>query len=201
MTDTLEEVQVKTSGNDAEVSVPGISMVGVLKSGGNDFHGSYTGAFQPPRLQSVNLDDSLRQQGLSATSQLKRFYDASADLGGRIVRDKLWFYGALSRQKKTENQLGFAADPGPDGKYLTGDEPLADRDTSLDQYAVKLSYQMSKNNRFVYAYQRGTKKEPQNGSGRFVPLEATRDYVNPGWIQKGELQSSFSSRMLLNIVG
>ncbi|MBI1876038.1 MAG: TonB-dependent receptor [Acidobacteria bacterium] len=201
MTDTLEEVQIKTSGNDAEVSVPGISMVGVLKSGGNNFHGSYTGAFQPPKLQSSNVDNSLRAQGLSATSQLKSLYDVSADLGGRIVRDTLWFYVAHSRQKKTENQLGFAAGPGPDGRYLTGDDPLADRDTSLEQYTAKLSYQISKSNRFVYAYQRGTKKEPQNGSGRFVPLESTRDYVNPTWIQKGELQSSLSDRTLINIVG
>lgn len=200
MTDTLEEVQIKTSGNDAEVSVPGISMVGVLKSGGNDFHGAYAGAIQSPKLQSDNVDDSLRGQGLRATSQLKRFFDVSADLGGRVVRDKLWFYVAHSRQKKTENQLGFAADPGPDGRYLTGDEPLADRDTSLDQYTAKLSYQLSKSNRLIYAYQRGTKQEPQNGSGRFVPLEATRDYDNPGWIQKGEFQSSLSARMLVNIV-
>lgn len=200
MTDTLEEVQIKTSGNDAEVSVPGISMVAVLKSGGNTFHGTYAGALQPPKLQSSNLDDALRAQGLSATSQLKRFVDVSADLGGRIVRDKLWFYAAHSREKKTENQLGFASGPGPDGRYLTGDEPLADRDTRLDQYTAKLSYQISKSNRFVYAYQRGTKREPQNGSGRFVPLEATRDYVNPTWIQKGELQSALTDRMLVNIV-
>ena len=33
---TLEEVQIRTSGNDAEVSVPGISMVAIMKSGGND---------------------------------------------------------------------------------------------------------------------------------------------------------------------
>ena len=190
MTDTLEEVQIKTSGNDAEVSVPGISMVAVLKSGGNTFHGAYTAALQSPKLQSGNVDAALRAQGLSATSQLKSFYDLSADLGGRIVRDRLWFYIGHSRQKKTENQLGFAAGPGPDGRYLTGDETLADRETRLDQYTGKLSYQLSKSNRLVYAYQRGTKQEPQNGSGRFVPLEATRDYVNPGWIQKGELQSS-----------
>lgn len=201
MTDTLEEVQIKTSGNDAEVSVPGISMVGVLKSGGNDFHGAYAAAIQSPKVQSANIDDALRAQGLSATSQLKRFFDVSADLGGRILRDKLWFYVAHSRQKKIENQLGFAAGLGPDGRYLTGDEPLADRETRLDQYTAKLSYQLSKGNRLVYAYQRGTKREPQNGSGRFVPLESTRDYVNPGWVQKAELQSSPSSRLLINIVG
>ena len=34
---TLEEAQIRTSGNDAEVSVPGVSMVAVIKSGSNQF--------------------------------------------------------------------------------------------------------------------------------------------------------------------
>src|SRR6266851_1219701 len=198
---TLEEVQIKTSGNDAEVSVPGISMVAVMKSGGNDFHGSYAGAVESPKLQSDNLDAALRAQGLSATSPLKSFYDVSADLGGRIVKDTLWFYGAYSRQTKSEGLLGFAAGPGPDGRYLSGDEPLANFDSFLSQYSAKLSYQISSKNRFVYAWQRGTKAQPQNGAGRFRPLEATRDYKNPTAIQKVELQSTLSPRLLVNALG
>src|SRR4051812_17691942 len=119
---TLEEVQIKSSGNDAEVSVPGISMVAVMKSGGNNFHGSLSGAAESPKLQSTNLNDTLRAQGLSATSPLKHFYDVAADLGGRLIRDKLWFYGGYSRQSKQEGQLGFVENAGPDGVYLTGDE-------------------------------------------------------------------------------
>jgi len=197
---TLEEVQIKTAGNDAEVSVPGISMVAIMKSGGNTFHGVYSAAAESPKLQSVNLNDTLRQQGLSATSPLKQFYDTAGDLGGRIVRDTLWFYAGYSRQYKKEGQLGFVADPGPDGRYLTGDEPLAFFETSLTQYSLKLSYQLSKGNRLVYAWQRGTKAQPQNGAGRFTPLEATRDYVNPTAIQKLELQSTVSPQLLVNVV-
>ena len=80
---TLEEVQIRTSGNDAEVSVPGISMVAIMKSGGNDFHGTYQVSTESPRLQADNLNDALRAQGLTATSPLKNFYDLSADLGGQ----------------------------------------------------------------------------------------------------------------------
>jgi hypothetical protein len=198
---TLEEVQIRTSGNDAEVSVPGISMVAVLKSGGNTFHGTYTAAAESPRLQSDNLDAALRSQGLSATSPLKSFYDVSADLGGRIVTDTLWFYGAYSRQAKSEGLLGFAAGPGPDGRYLTGDEPLANFESLLSQYSAKFSYQISTKNRLVYAWQRGTKAQPQNAAGRFRPLEATRDYKNPTAIQKLEFQSAVTSRLLVNALG
>src|SRR2546425_994747 len=47
---TLEEVQIKTSGNDAEVSVPGISMVAIMKSGGNTLHGTYQLSAESPKL-------------------------------------------------------------------------------------------------------------------------------------------------------
>jgi Carboxypeptidase regulatory-like domain len=197
---TLEEVQIKSSGNDAEVSVPGISMVAIMKSGGNDFHGTYQVAAQTPRLQADNLNDALRAQGLTATAPLKNFYDLSADLGGRVIRDKLWFYGAYGRQNKNEGLLGFAAAPGPDGKYLTADDPLANVETSLSQMSAKLSYQLTKNNRLVYAWQRGTKAQPQNNADRFTPLESTRDYKNPTAIQKIELQSMVNPRLLVNAV-
>ena len=200
MDNTLEEVQIKTSGTDAEVSVPGISFVGVLKSGGNEFHGIYAGGFETPKLQADNLDASLRAQGLSTTAPLKRLYDASADLGGRIVRDKLWFYIAESRQKRGQGLVGFVDGPGPDGRYLTGDEPPADFHSQLDQWTAKLSYQMSKSTRLIYALQRDIKREPENGAGRFVPLESTRDYTVPHSIQKAEVQSALTDRTLVNVV-
>ncbi len=198
---SLEEVQVRTSGNDAEVSTPGVSMVAIMKSGGNTFHGAYRASWQPGELQASNLNASLKAQNIGEPPQLKKFYDVAADLGGRIIRDKLWFYGGYAKQTKSEGTLGFAADAGPDGRYLTGDEPQAYFESSLYQYSLKLSYQMSKNNRFVYAWQRGVKAQPQNGGGRFRPLEATRDYKNPTAIQKAEWQSTVTPRLLLNAMG
>ena len=38
--DSLEEVQIRATGSDADVAVPGTSMVTVMKSGGNTFHGT-----------------------------------------------------------------------------------------------------------------------------------------------------------------
>jgi len=198
---TLEEVQIKTSGNDAEVSVPGMSMVAIMKSGGNTFRGTYQASFESPTLQADNLNAGLGAQGLTATQPLKNFYDVSGDLGGRIVRDKLWFYGAYGRQAKREGLVGFASGPGADGKYLTADDPLGVFETSLEQFSLKFSYQLSKNNRLVYAWQRGTKKQPENNADRFTPLESTRDYVNPTAIQKVELQSMIGPQLLVNAVG
>jgi hypothetical protein len=59
---SLEEVQVRTSGNDAEVSTPGVSMVATMKSGSNQFHGAYRASWQPDSLQANNLNDKLKAQ-------------------------------------------------------------------------------------------------------------------------------------------
>jgi hypothetical protein len=200
---TLEEAQIRTSGNDAEVSVPGVSMVAVIKSGSNQFHGSDLVEAERPELQGNNLSDALRAQGLSDTEPLRHLFDVTGDLGGRIFRDKLWFYGALSRQDKVSGVVGFAAGPGPDGKYLTADDPLADVRTRLTHGALKVSYQPTPRNRLIAAWQPTLKYQPQGlppDPNRFRPLKSTLDYRNPSSMYKGEIQSTPSSRMVVSVV-
>src|SRR5258706_7714489 len=72
---TLDEAQIRTSGNDAEVSVPGVSMVAVIKSGSNQFHGSYQAEGERPELQSNNVTTRLRAQGISNTNPIQHLYD------------------------------------------------------------------------------------------------------------------------------
>jgi hypothetical protein len=197
---SFEEVQIKTSGNDAEVSTPGISMVAVLKSGGNQFHGTYSGSIQRPEFESNNLSPELQAQGLSQTQPLKYYYDVAADLGGRIVRDKLWFYGAWNRQERVAGVLGFAASPGADGRYLTADDVPATFHNSLTVSTMKVSSQLTNGSRLIGVWQPSLKLQPQNGADRFRPLESTRDYRNPTSIYKGEIQSTTSKKSLLNVV-
>ncbi len=198
----MEEVQTVTSGTSAEVGTPGLHMIAVLKSGGNEFHGQYEASYQGKQTQSTNLTPELIAQGIGNTENLNYHYFAAADLGGRIVRNKLWFYGGISRQHRNGSVLGLVSGPGPDGRYLTGDEPIADDyNTLLTQYNGKVSWQLSKNNRLIGVWQYGLKAEPQRDGDRFRPLEATRDYLDPTGLKKIELQSTINSRMLVNVVG
>jgi hypothetical protein len=196
---SFEEIQIKTSGNDAEVSTPGISMVSVLKSGSNQFHGSYVFAFQRPQFESSNMNDMLRAQGLSETSPLRYYYEVAGDLGGRIIRDKLWFFVSSAKQQRTSGLLGFASGPGADGQYLTADDPLADYENNLTSHAIKVSYQATQKHRLIGVWQPMLKYQPQRDGARFRPLEATTDYRNPGGIYKGEIQSTLSNRIVANV--
>jgi hypothetical protein len=198
--DVFEEIQIKTSGNDAEVSTPGISMVSVLKSGSNQFHGSYSGSAQRPELQSSNFTPRLRAQGISETPPLRYYYDAAGDLGGRIIRDKLWFYAAMSKQKRVSGILGFVSGPDSNGCYLCPGAPPAYYENNLTTKAVKISYQATQNNRLIGVWEPMLKYQPERDADRFRPLESTTDYSNPGGVYKGELQSTITTRIVANVV-
>ena len=197
----LEEAQVKAVGNDAEVALPGTNWVAIVKSGGNDFHGQYFFSGEHSSMQSDNIDDALRADGVTTGNALRFVTDAGADLGGRIVRDKLWFYGALRDQRRQNDVINYADAPGPDGKYGTADDVPGHQDLILTNQTIKGTYQASTNYKVIGFYQRNLKDEPQSTASRTVPLEATYDYEFPTRATKAELQGTPNNRLLLNFMG
>lgn len=109
--DIIQEMQVLRGAKPAEV---GFSQGGffniVTKSGGNQFHGDGDLYYQGKSLQSENLNDLLRGAGVTRSNELVDDLDASLSAGGRVVRDKLWWFGSARRQDRTFQVLGFAED-------------------------------------------------------------------------------------------
>jgi hypothetical protein len=89
---SVEEATVQTAGNNADSATHGVQLNVILKSGGNDFHGLGFFAQTTRGMVDNNIDDALRAQGITAGNPVKNRWDVNADLGGRIVRNKLWFY-------------------------------------------------------------------------------------------------------------
>ncbi len=113
----FEEVQVKAMSNDAEMPLSGTNFVGIIKSGGNDFHGGTVFYWETPKIQSDNVDDDLRARGVGTGNPLKQYLDLNADLGGRIIRDRLWFYGGARKTRIRTGLVGYSRTAGPDGVY------------------------------------------------------------------------------------
>ena len=107
--DIVEEVQVVKAAKPAEIGfTPGGSFQIITKSGGNDFHGQGGGYFRDDALQGNNVTDELRRLGVTSTSNsVIQAYDISLSPGGRIIRDKLWWYGSARRQEEDLQLLGF----------------------------------------------------------------------------------------------
>jgi hypothetical protein len=144
--------------------------------------------------------DSFRPH-VTSGDPLLYFRDVSGDLGGRIVRDKLWFYGALRRQKAASRRTGYAQAPGPDGVYLTADDVPGDSVLGLPNETLKVSYQPGKATKLIAFYQNSGKLENARMGARFRPFEATQNGTS--WLRawKGELQSTPTNWLLFSILG
>jgi hypothetical protein len=100
--DFVQEVDVKTGGYQAEYGRATGGIVNVVtKSGGNEFHGSVFvnwSPFEAPRKQIGSLGQALG-------SQVSQRYnlDFGAELGGPILKDKLWFFAGFAPQFISRN--------------------------------------------------------------------------------------------------
>ena len=86
-----EEVTFSKSSALGEAETGGLIVNIVPRSGGNTTHGSFLAAGSGRRLQSNNLTEDMKRQGLTATP-LSRVYDFSASVGGAIIRNRLWYF-------------------------------------------------------------------------------------------------------------
>ena len=198
-----QEVDIRTFGNSAEHAAPGAVFNIVTKSGGNELHGSFQEQYISGKLQSTNLDDELKSQGVSSGDAIQFYNDIGGDLGGRIVRDKLWYYGDLRDRRNEITILGLAADPGADGQYGTGDETPFYPKTKILNFNGKLTYQATPKYQFV-GYYGGTYQVNDGGNNRgiahrLVPYEngQYQTYDPSNW--RGEMRATLRNDLLFNV--
>ncbi len=136
----IKEIDVKAGGYEAEYgrSTGGIINV-ITKSGGNEFRGDFFGYFDSDSLQSG------AESTVSTAGILEGFEraDFGADLGGYIVKDKLWFFGAFDR---VSNTISSQLPSGPQA----GD--VVDSESTRVLGAFKLTYKMADNQTLIFTY-------------------------------------------------
>jgi hypothetical protein len=198
---SLAEVEFKTAGNNADVPFAGVNMVAVMKSGGNDFHGDLVGDWESSSFQGNNITPSLSALGLKNTNPIKDYYDYSGDLGGRIIRDKLWFYGGISKQTLTSGQLGFVSGPDAAGCWTCLDAPGANIVSTLTQENMKISYQLNSTMRLIGAWQHSLKFLSAQGASSTEPLPSSLYEHQPANMYKGEMEFVPTPHLLINVLG
>ena len=141
----------------------------LVKSGSNNFSGNYLFAHQSGAFQGNNVTPELRAQGFDpGNNKFTRYNDISFDLGGPIIRDKLWFYGAYGYNYSGLLIPGFIS-------IASGEQ--VEYFTRLDNPTLKLTYQISRNNKFEITEQLNRKWQPYRNASTFVPMEATQNQI------------------------
>jgi hypothetical protein len=194
----FQEVQIKAMGNDAEMANPGTQFLGILKSGGDQFHGSVIFSYETPDLQGNNVTDELRARGVSAGNPLKSYHDGNIDLGGPVFKRKLWFYGSFRHQEIRTGVLGYVASPGADNIVGTSDDEAGEYHVTLTNITGKLTGQVNPKHRFTGFVQAQKKDYPERNADAYRFRESTWHQIFKPLAGKGEWSWMLNDRTFLN---
>lgn len=150
----IQEVDVKTGGYEAEYgrSTGGIVNV-ITKSGGNELTGDVFSYLDSDSLQS----DTEEVDSSNGTVVGYDRSDWGADLGGFIVRDKLWFFAAYD-----------AVDHSADNQ-LPGLSSIVAGETKQDLGSAKLTYNAAPSQTLVFTFL----QDPRVDTGAIVDANHT----------------------------
>jgi carboxypeptidase family protein/TonB-dependent receptor-like protein len=193
--DAFEEISVTTGGNDVRVQTGGVGINFQTRRGTNQFRGSVHGFLTHDDLQSNNLPDVLktdaRLKGAEKGDHIQQIADFGGELGGPIVKDKLWFYGSWGRQDIRLIRINQTSDK-----------------TRLTSYNGKLNWQAGSNDMVSLFYFNGAKEK----EGRLVGFGITEEDTflwnqgnnyqgGPHGFTKAEWNHTFSPSFFLSTKG
>ncbi len=150
---TVQEVAVSTGGQSAEQGQSGIMTNLIPREGSNRFSGSFFAGYAGEGLQSDNLSEELRAQGLTAVNRLNKIFDVNPSWGGPIQRDRLWFYNSYRYWGTNTYLAGLYFNKTPDEWFYTPDTERQAYARIVDgSGALRLTWQANAKNKFSAFY-------------------------------------------------
>ena len=199
-----QEVILTTSGGlgEAETGWPGAQRHPARRRQPVQRHDVLLGR-QRRACRAATTPTSCSAAGLRSPQELKKVYDFNPMGGGRIIRDKLWFY-LTYREVVAENTI-----PGMFFNKNAGDPTkwLVDFDTSRPSYGDSLTQErhrpadvagLAERNKISLSHSEQYDRQNKEGGGsatRTPEAQGLRLYT-PGHIQTATWTSPFTSRLL-----
>ncbi|HEV7670795.1 MAG TPA: TonB-dependent receptor [Thermoanaerobaculia bacterium] len=168
--DAFEEMQVTTGGGDASIATGGVVLNMVTKRGTNEWRGSGR-YYEADKSNQSDLDISSSEFGKAGPwngntaqaifaqgNQIEKVQDYGGELGGPIVKDRLWVWGSYAKPKI-------------DLRTINGFQDLS----TLEDWNAKVNAQISaSNSATAFAWQSDKVKIGRN-AGPTRPQETTWD--------------------------
>jgi hypothetical protein len=103
--DWFSEIQVGGIGASAEYgSFNGGFANGLIKKGGNEFTGSLNAYYGDTKWQAISSNKQL--EAADKVINPAKDWDAAFNIGGPIIKDKLWFFASVERIQSDESRPG-----------------------------------------------------------------------------------------------
>lgn len=181
--DAFEEMQIATGANDVEAPTGGVIINFVTRRGGNKLMGGGRFYWTSDDLQSDNSKDKADELFTpgSKGNPINDIKDFGANIGGPVIKDKLWFWGAYGGQRI-------------DIQAVTGQPDK----TNLDNITAKLNAQVGKHMLEGF-FMWGNKTKNGRGAAATRPPETTWDQSGPSPIFKAQDELFVSDNLFLSL--
>ena len=198
-----QEVVMTISGGLAEAETSGVIFNAVPREGSNRFTGQGNFSGSNSALQGSNYTQALQDAGLRAPFELINVYDVSAMYGGRIKRDKLWFYGVYRQVggERTVPGMFYNKNAGnPNSWVVDFDRSSQAFNNSLERQATfRLTWQATPRNKFNLHWSdqyNDANYGPGGGTATTTPEASSRTLYIPSRQPHATWQSPITSRLL-----
>lgn len=182
---SIEEFTTAAAGADVEMTGPGSMIVMTMKSGGNEFSSLIHGDYEPGAFVGDNLDSDLEARNFSGNPNLL-FWEAHADVGGPILRDKAWFYGFYNHFRIDKQVSGVDPDVATDlGDFDQFGGKITAAPTSRDQILLYTNYQL--------------KQKPKRGLSNTIGPDSVLAQDSWSWAHKAEWQRVWDERTFTTV--
>ncbi len=185
--DAIQETTIQTAGISAEYGYfTGGVISAITKSGGNEFSGSFRDSFTNP---SWTENSRFRNPTTGAAppdpiDELNEVYEAT--LGGRIIRDRLWFFLA-GRYTDTSFEQNFS-----------NSERSFTRGTEDERYEIKLTGALTPNHSLIGSYLNADSSRKNDCQiGCFDPSSVNPSAQNPNDFSSAQYNGIFGNDLLL----
>src|SRR5690242_5278501 len=132
------EIAVSGAGQDVSMNTPGAAVISTIKSGGNQFKTLINQTYEGKSYVGDNTNSNITSRGGSASPNLL-FWENHDDVGGPIVKDRLWFFAAFNHFHINKELSGVpvsvATDLGVFNNFTTKETyKLSSKDTVIGYY-------------------------------------------------------------------
>lgn len=179
----------------AEYGVGGAQSNSIYKDGGNQFSGVVFGAWTGHGLQSDNLSDDLKSQGLTKVNTIRRIFDANTSVGGPIVKGRVWFLGHARTWGADGRPVGLYVDanlaaravggPAAAWRYAPDESKPVDQRELNKGGGLRLTAQLTAKDKITFSYDR--QKNFQDSLSGALNLGTTKLEGNGAYCQAHSL--------------
>jgi carboxypeptidase family protein len=174
--DSFQEMQITTGGSDPRLRTPGVQINLVSKRGTNTLAGSGRFFWTDKKFQSNAVIPAEARSYLQSANSIDNIGDYGIEAGGPLWRDRLWVWGALSK-----NDIR---------NFVAG--PTTAQKTHITNFNGKLNFQPISTNSGSAYYMYDNKTVYARSLSITRPLETARNQSGPGHVLKIEDTHTFS---------